>query len=116
MKLFRLSLLLVFAAVLSGCRSRVVLVNLVNTSAQPLHTIVVDYPGATFGVDRLDPGKTYEYPIKPLQTGPLKVQFADAAGKPHSFTGPTLQKNEEGMLEVKLDQENAAASLHPLDR
>jgi hypothetical protein len=60
-----------------GCRSHVLSVNLTNISQQPVSTIIVDYPGATFGKEQLGPGKTYQYAIKPQDTGPLKIQFTD---------------------------------------
>jgi hypothetical protein len=103
--------LLTFLLFATGCRSRVVYVTLINTSRQPLYTITVDYPGATFGVNRLDAGKSYRYAIKPLDTGPLKIQFMDAAGKMHSYSGLELHKNDEGAAEVKLDQEKTEARL-----
>ncbi len=114
MKTLKLSLLLAASLAVMGCRSRVVRVNLINTSAQPLYTIVVDYPGATFGVNQLDPGKTYQYPIKPQDTGPLKIQFTDANGHSHNASGPELHQNDEGTIEVKLDQDRAVAQLHLL--
>ena len=95
--------------VVAGCRSRVIQVTLVNASTQPLATIVVDYPGATFGVNHLAPGKTFLYRIKPQSAGPLKVQFTDANGRDHTFTGPSLQKNDEGSITVRLTQESASA-------
>ncbi|HEX7285721.1 MAG TPA: hypothetical protein VF532_06030 [Candidatus Angelobacter sp.] len=104
--------LIVPAALLAaalGCRSRVVRVELVNTSPQPLYTIVVDYPGATFGVNQLAPGKTYQYTIKPQETGALKIQFADAGGQTHSFSGPALHPNDEGSIRVALTQASASA-------
>src|SRR6516162_2629655 len=61
----------------TGCRSRVIRVNVINTSAQPVSTVIVDYPDATFGVNMLAPGKTFQYVIKPTGTGPVKVQFTD---------------------------------------
>jgi len=110
MKLLRFSILFLALAAGSGCRSRVVEVKLTNTSGQPLSVIIVDYPTATFGVDKLDPGATYEYPIKVLGTGQLKVQFTDANGHSHSFTGPSLEKNDAGVVNVKLTQEAATAT------
>ncbi|HET7872222.1 MAG TPA: hypothetical protein VFL42_06900 [Terriglobales bacterium] len=98
---------LLIAAV--GCRSRVVRVELTNTSPQPLYTIVVDYPGATFGVNQLAPGKSYQYAIKPQDTGFLKIQFIDAAGASHSYSGPTLHVNDEGSVRVALTQASASA-------
>jgi hypothetical protein len=93
---------------LVDCRSRVVQVKLINTSQKPLSIIVVDYPTATFGVDKLEPGATYEYAIKPLGTGPVNIQFTDADGHNHTYTGPALHKNDEGSLIVQLTQQSAS--------
>lgn len=109
MRILRLLLLLVVFASAVGCRSRVVQVTLVNASPQPLSTIVVDYPRATFGVNQLDPGKSYRYAIKPLDTGPLKIQFADADGHSHTYTGPAVHKNDEGVVTIKLTQDAGTA-------
>jgi hypothetical protein len=98
--------LLVF--ILTGCRAHMVTVRLVNTSAEPISTIIVDYPSATFGKDKLAPGETFSSPVKLIDTGAIKVQFADAKGANHSYTGPVVQKNAEGSIEIKLDQNSAA--------
>lgn len=110
MRALRAFVLIFSCAVLAGCRSRVVEVKLINASPQPLTIIVVDYPSATFGVDKLGPGATYQYPIKPVATGPLKVQFTDAQGHSHSYTGPALHKNDQGQLTVTLTQDSATAA------
>lgn len=110
MRTFRLFVLILSFAVLAGCRSRVVKVKLVNAGSQPLSIIVVDYPSATFGVDKLGPGAVFQYAIKPLATGPLKVQFTDAQGHNHTYTGPALHKNDEGQLTVTLTQDSATAA------
>ncbi|HEX4606516.1 MAG TPA: hypothetical protein VH724_21130 [Candidatus Angelobacter sp.] len=94
---------------LAGCRSHVVKINLINTSTEPVKTIIVDYPTATFGKDALAPGATFSYAIKPLETGMFKVQFTDAKGSIHSLTGPMLHKNDDGSIDVKLDQSGAQA-------
>lgn len=101
-------LLLVLFAV--GCRSHVIQVTLINTSTQPVSNIIVDYPGATFGKNTLAPGEAYHYVIKPLETGALKIQFTNAQRVNHSFSGPTLQKDQEGSIEIKLNQESASAT------
>lgn len=103
--------LAVFCVLLTAnaCRSRVILVTLMNTSPQPISTIVVDYPHATFGVNSLAPATTYMYKIKPLETGPLKVQFVDAQGRSHNFTGPILHKSQEGSIEIRMTQDAASA-------
>ena len=106
----RLALLLLLVGASVGCRSRVIQVTLINTSTQPVSNIIVDYPGATFGKNTLAPGDTYHYVIKPLETGALKIQFTNAQGANHSFTGPTLQKDQEGSIEIKLNQDSAFAN------
>lgn len=111
MKLFRVVVALIAVIALSGCRSRVVKVTLTNASTQPLFTIIVDYPGATFGKDSLRPGETYHYVIKPSDTGALKIQFTNAQGVGRNYSGPVLQKGQEGSLEIKLTQDTASAQL-----
>lgn len=90
----------------TGCRSRVIRVSVTNTSAQPISTIIIDYPDATFGVNVLAPGKTFQYVIKPTGTGPVKVQFTDATGASHAATGPTVRKGDEGTMQIKLTQDS----------
>lgn len=109
MRNLSLLLLLAVSALAVGCRSHVVQITLVNASPQPLSTVVVDYPRATFGVNQLDPGKSFRYAIKPLDTGPLKVQFADADGHSHTYTGPAVHKNDEGAITIKLTQDAGTA-------
>jgi hypothetical protein len=107
---FILALTLVLAA--AGCGSHVVQVTLTNTSQQPISTIVVDYPGATFGVNVLEPGKSFPYKIKPLETGPLKIQFTDSLGVIHTYTGTVLHKGDDGAIDVKLTQQAALPEAH----
>src|SRR6266700_8326533 len=107
MKTIRLAAALVFLFVLAGCRSHVIRVTLINTSQQPVSTIVVDYPQATFGVNTLAPGQTFLYSIKPLETGALKVQFTNAQGVKHTSYGPMLHKGDEGSIQVKFTQDSA---------
>jgi hypothetical protein len=107
MKAIKLAAALLVLLVLPGCRSRVVQVTLINTSQQPISTIIVDYPDATFGVNSLTAGKTFQYTIKPLETGALKVQFTNAQGVKHTSFGPMLHKGDEGSIRVKLTQDSA---------
>ena len=104
MKSFRLISPFILLIALSGCRSRVVKVNLINISTEPVKTIIVDYPTATFGKDKLAPGETFSYAIKPLETGMMKVQFTDAQGAIHDYNGTTLHKNDAGVLIVNISQ------------
>lgn len=101
---------------LGGCtHSRVIQVSVTNTSNEKLSNIVIDYPEATFGVNILDPGKTFQYKIKPTATGALKIEFLNSHGADHVSAGPVVHKNDEGSIEIKLTQDGAttAASLNP---
>ena len=104
MKFFRLVPAIVLLVALSGCRSHVIKVNLINVSSDVVKTIIVDYPTATFGKDKLSPGETFSYAIKPLETGMMKIQFTDAQGTIHNYVGTTLHQNDEGELDVNLSQ------------
>ena len=103
-----LAVLLVLFLSATGCRSRVIKVSLTNTSEQPLSAIIVDYPNATFGVNTLLPGKTFQYTIKPLENGALKIQFTDAAGKIHNVNGPAVRKGQEGTVVIGINQDSAS--------
>lgn len=107
MKLFR-TLVVVTLLSAAGCRSHVIKVTVVNSSSQPVSTIIVDYPDASFGVNSLAPGKTFPYVIKPMGTGPLKVQFTDAQGVGHTVNGPMLHKGDERAIQIELWQESVA--------
>jgi hypothetical protein len=100
---------LILLLVAIGCRSRVIKVTLTNTSEQPLSAVIVDYPDATFGVNTLPPGRTFQYTIKPLDSGALKIQFTDAGGKTHNVTGPAVRKGQEGSIAIRINQDSASA-------
>jgi hypothetical protein len=97
---------------LAACRAHMLSIRLVNTSTEPLSTIIVDYPSATFGKDKLAPGETFTSPVKITDNGALKVQFTDAKGAIHTYTGLKLHPNQEGSIEIKLDQTSAAVEQH----
>ena len=114
MKIYRCArlLIVVLAAVfaMAGCRSRVIKVNLINTSTEAVKTIIVDYPSATFGKNKLAPGETFSYAIKPLEAGPLKVRFTGADGREHTYTGPTLGKDDEGEIDLNFARDTITAN------
>ena len=110
MKRLSFLLLLVTLPGLVACRSRVIEVRLTNTSALPVSLISVEYPSASFGVNKLAPGQTVDYRIKPTDTGHLKVQYTDATGAIHDYLGVSLHKNQEGTIDVVLTQHSATAN------
>jgi hypothetical protein len=99
------ALLVVFLA--AGCKSRVIRVSIVNNSQDQIKNVIIDYPGATFGVAALAPQKSFQYSIKPQDTGALKIQFANARGINHVYPGPIVHKEDEGSIEIKLTQDAA---------
>jgi hypothetical protein len=104
----RLSIIVLTAFfAMAGCRSHMVTISLLNTSKEPVSTVIVDYPSATFGKDKLAPSETFSSPVKLTDTGPIKVQFTDAKGTTHHHTGPVVLPNAEGTVEIKIDQSDA---------
>jgi ribosomal protein L19 len=87
-------------------------IRLLNTSTEPLSTIIVDYPSATFGKDKLAPGDTFASPVKITESGPLRIQFTDSHAAVHTYTGLVLHPNQEGLIEVRLTQTSASVELH----
>jgi hypothetical protein len=106
----QLTLALLALALLAGCRAHMVSIRLTNSSAGPLSTIIVDYPSATFGKDQLAPNETFASSVRFTDDGPIKVRFTDAQGHNHLYTGPVVHKNDEGSIDLKLNQSDALAT------
>jgi hypothetical protein len=107
MKSFRFAAALVFLISMAGCRARVVKIILTNTSAEPIKTIIVDYPTATFGKDTLAPRETYFSLVKPVDKGRIKVHFTDAQGTIHAYESVSLEPGDDGWVNIKLTQTSA---------
>ena len=107
MKSLRFAPVLVFVIALAGCRAHVVKISLINTSHEPIKTIIVDYPDATFGKDTLAPGETYFSLVKPVDKGPIKVRFTDAQGVSHTYQSISLEQGDDGSVNIKLAQTSA---------
>ena len=88
----------------SGCHSHYIQATIVNSSSAPLNVIQVEYPSASFGVQVLQPGATFQYRFKLLGSGPVKVSFIDAKNSEHAQTGPSLNEGQEGQLRIVLTQ------------
>lgn len=96
----------------AGCLdSRMMQVTVTNTSSEKISGIVIDYPEATFGRNSLEPGKSFQYKIKPTAAGPIKIQFRDARGINHVSAGPLVRKGDDRSIEVKLTQDAAASDI-----
>ena len=109
MKPLRLCLPLLAALSLSACHSHVISAHMVNASSAPISGIIIDYPGATFGKDKLLPGQEFRYTFKPVDNGNLKIEFTNAAGKTFRYPGPLVHKDDEGAIEITFTQEDSKA-------
>ena len=97
----RLALLvIVLSALLAGCYSRVVAVNIMNQSATHIRNVEVIYAGGSYGIARLDGGKSHQYRIKPLAAGEMRVRYLDAAGKQQDHKGPRITLNDQGTIDI----------------
>ena len=104
-------LFLLFTLLIGCMHSHVINITVTNTSAEKVSAIVIDYPEATFGINSLEPGKSFEYQIKPTATGTLKIQFSNAHGLNRVSTVPVVHKNDDGSIQIKLTQDGASAEL-----
>jgi hypothetical protein len=95
-----LGLILFLALSLGGCRSAFVSTTITNRSNLPITLLEVDYPSASFGIGALAAGADFHYRFKIQGSGPIKLQFTDAAGKAHSVSGPDMIEGEQGTLSI----------------
>jgi len=110
MKVFCSAAFLVVLLAVSACNhSHVIQVNVTNASNEKVSTVVIDYPEATFGINSLEPGKSFQYKIKPTANGALKIAFRNARGMSREAAGPVVNKNDEGTIEIKLTQDSAVS-------
>lgn len=93
---------LLFCLFTAGCRSAFVSATITNHSGEPISLIEVDYPSASFGLSSLAPEGQFHYRFKIQGSGPIQLQFTDAAGKAHSVTGPDIAEGEQGTLDVTI--------------
>ena len=92
---------------LPGCHSHYIQATLTNSSNAPLNVVQVDYPSASFGIQKLAPGEAFHYRFKLLGSGPIKITFIDTQNHEHAVTGPSLNEGQEGTLDVAVSQERA---------
>ena len=96
---------------LTGCHSAFIQADVHNGTGQDISLLEVDYPSASFGTESLPAGADYNYRLKVLGNGPLKVSWTDAAHHDHNATGPSVSEGQEGRLTVTLTAQSAAWNL-----
>jgi hypothetical protein len=97
-----LALLVFCALVLAGCRSHVIAVTITNNGSDAIRNIEVQYPGGSYGINRLEPGRSHTYRIKPFSAATMQISYEDAAGKQQVKSGPRVEKGQEGALSVSI--------------
>lgn len=85
--------LLLLALLLAGCASRVTTVHITNDTGAEIRNIEVEFPGGSYGIPHLAPGKTHDARIKPMADKPLNIAFVDATNQQHRSRGPLVKKD-----------------------
>jgi len=91
-----------FALGTAGCHSASINATLINATGTPISLIQVDYPSASFGVQTLQPGEHFAYRFAVQGSGPIKLDYTDAAHHDHKIIGPTLREGNDGALRIVL--------------
>jgi hypothetical protein len=99
-----------FAA--TACHSYHIDTTIENRTGAAIQLLEVDYPTASFGVDRIDAGAVFHYRFQVRGSGPLTLQYTDADGKQAKITGPDLSERQQGQLQIVL-LPGAKAEFHP---
>ena len=92
-----------FAA--AGCHSALISATISNHTATPVAVVELDYPSASFGIQKLAPGEDYHYRFKVIGSGPTALLWTDGANHEHKNPGPALRDGDEGTLTVTLTNE-----------
>jgi hypothetical protein len=99
-------LLTLCVAGLTACRSRFVEATIVN-QGPALHVLEFDYPSASFGANQLAAGGKFHYRFKIQGSGPLSLQYEDAAGHTHTAAGPNVNQGDQGSILVTISPAGA---------
>ncbi|HVN93458.1 MAG TPA: hypothetical protein VMT38_07175 [Terracidiphilus sp.] len=87
---------------LAGCHSYHIDTTIENRTGADVQLLEVDYPDASFGVDRIALGADYHYRFQVRGSGALKVTYTGAGEKQVQITGPTLVERQQGQLTIEL--------------
>lgn len=108
-----LGMLVILASVLSGCHSYRIQVTVENRTGAAIELLEVDYPSASFGLDKMAADADYHYGFQVRGNGPIKVQYTEAASQRiRLMTGPEIFERQEGQLEIVL-LPDGKAEFHP---
>lgn len=83
-----------------GCRSAMISATVVNRASAAVSLVEVDYPSASFGVQRLAPGEEYHYRFKVIGSGETQVLWSETGQDQKKSSGPDLHEGDEGTLTI----------------
>jgi hypothetical protein len=86
----------------TACHSYHIDTTIENRTGADVQLLEVDYPSASFGVDRIASGALYHYRIQVTGSGPLKITYTGADQKQVQIAGPTLVERQQGQLKIVL--------------
>jgi hypothetical protein len=92
----------------TGCHSALISATISNHRAAPVSLVELDYPSASFGIQKLAPGEDYHYRFKVIGSGSTTLLWTDGANDEHKNPGPALRDGDEGTLTVTLTDEQKA--------
>jgi hypothetical protein len=96
------ALLLTAVLFLAGCHTHPFEITVENRTGAPVRLLEVDYPSASFGVNNLASGQASRNQLQLRGSGPVKVAYTAADGRPVQSSGPELAEPEEGRIEILL--------------
>src|SRR5215471_7503067 len=108
----RILCLLLTLSALTSCRrlhSPGVTITTVNDSRQPVSTIEIDYPGGSYGIGSLPPGRSHVRWIKVTGSAPLRINFADSKGE-HQAKPLTLNAGESGAVVLRIQDDGSVTA------
>ena len=100
----------------SACHSYHIDTTIENRTGAPIQLLEVDYPSASFGVDRLEAGAIYRYRFQVSGSGPLKIEYTPLDGRQVQISGPTVVERQQGQLQIVLLPGAKANFVPQLDR
>lgn len=100
--LLAISALGILSVLLAACHSYHIDSTVENRTGAPVLLLEVDYPSASFGVDRINAGADFHYRFQIRGSGPLTVSYTAPGDKAVHITGPTLTEGQQGRLQIVL--------------
>jgi hypothetical protein len=100
MSILRIVIVVSVCLALVGCHSASISATISNHRSTPVTLVEVDYPSASFGVQKLGPGEDFRYRFKVIGTGATTLLWSEPAKRDQKTHGPVLREGDEGTLAI----------------